>query len=224
MYIGAFFRVRLGKKPMLLCRILFVVVPVYLSLIAFLWKSFNDMAFLRMLIDWKMPLLPVTTWQIGSGILSGIVSTSIGSFRGTHSFGGMIWNGNNFENRNLDYHSTRTVAPVKSHSNLQGDPSGCLHFQFDVNKSNQPDGSPWRFEWDFTRFCSHLRKASLMGADALDEFHVLVKVFEFIPCRPEHHDGGDVRVGARVTPIRVVVRAHHLRHGDGEGFSHPIET
>ena len=65
---------------------------MYLSLMAFLWKSLSDMAFLRMLIDWKMPLLPVTTWQMGSGILRGIVSTSMGFFRGTHSFGGMIWN------------------------------------------------------------------------------------------------------------------------------------
>ena len=71
---------------------------------------------------------------------------------------------------------------------------------------------------------AHLRKASLVGADALDEFHVFVKVFEFIPCRPKHHDGRDVRVGARVAPIRVVVRAHHLRHGDDESFPYPIET
>ena len=63
---------------------------------------------------------------------------------------------------------------------------------------------------------THLRKACLVRAEALDVFHVLVEIFELLPCRPEHHDGGDVRVGARVAPIRVVVRAHHLRHGDGK--------
>ena len=126
-----------------------------------------------MFIDWKMPLLPVTTWQMGSGILSPIVSISIGSFRGTHSLGGMIWHGGKWE--------------IRNHGILQRE-----------------------------LLVTHLRKACLVRAEALDVFHVLVEIFELLPCRPEHHDGGDVRVGARVTPIRVVVRAHHLRHGDGK--------